>query len=144
MNTKAVEDEVSTGAIIYTADIDRLAAFYIAALGFHECERKSDYMVLEANTVQLVLLREESAATPQGDAHAGPAPRRSDVAIKPVFRVANIEAARAAAPSVQGCVNSVRHEWRFGADRVCDGLDPDGNVIQLREKWNPGSSAAAD
>ena len=133
-----------SGAVIYTANCDRLAAFYVAVIGFRECERKPDYVVLENATVQLVLLRADdaahaasaSAAAVAPPADAGQASRRSDAAIKPVFRVASIEAARAAATSAGGRINATRHEWRFGAHRVCDGLDPDGNVIQLREMWN--------
>ena len=137
-------DSVMSGAVIYTANCDRLAAFYVAVIGFRECERKPDYVVLEDATVQLVLLRAAdpvhaasagaAAAAPPVD--AGQAPRRSEASIKPVFRVASIEAARAAAASAGGSINAARHEWRFGAHRVCDGLDPDGNVIQLRELWN--------
>lgn len=136
-----MHSSVTAGAVIYTADCDRLAAFYIVALGFRECERKPDYVVLEDGTLQLVLLRTDAAAhspTPGAaalarPADAGPAPRRSEAAIKPVFQVASIEAARAAAPGVGGRINAARHRWRFGAHWVCDGLDPDGNVIQLRE-----------
>lgn len=121
------------GAVIYTADIDRLLAFYVTVLGFREAERKSDYVVLEANAFQLVLLRTEEAAGLSPKLGAEPSPRRSGAAIKPVFLVSSIAAARAAAPDFGGRLNSSRHEWRFGAHRVCDGLDPDGNVIQLRE-----------
>jgi predicted enzyme related to lactoylglutathione lyase len=138
-------DSVMSGAVIYTANCDRLAAFYVAVIGLRECERKPDYVVLEDANVQLVLLRADdaahaasaSAAALARPVDAGQAPRRSEAAIKPVFRVASIEVARAAAASAGGRINSARHEWRFGAHRVCDGLDPDGNVIQLREMWSP-------
>lgn len=140
-----MQSSVTAGAVIYTADCDRLATFYIAVIGFRDCERKPDYVILENGTVQLVLLRADDAAhglTSGGAAQAappdaGPSPRRSAAAIKPVFQVASIEAARAAATSVGGRINAARHEWRFGAQRVCDGLDPDGNVIQLREAARP-------
>lgn len=139
-----MSDNIASGAVIYTADCDRLAAFYITVIGFRECERKPDYVVLEDVAVQLVLLRTDDAthaaaaeaAALARPADADPSPRRSEAAIKPVFRVASIEAARAAATSVGGRINAARHEWRFGAYRVCDGLDPDGNVIQLREVWD--------
>lgn len=130
-----MHDGITSGAVIYTADCDRLAIFYIAVIGFRECERKPDYVVLEDDTVQLVLLRTDDAVRTAADAGEAAA-RRSEAAIKPVFRVASIEAARAAATSVGGRINAARHEWRFGASRVCDGLDPDGNVIQLREAWS--------
>lgn len=142
-------DNVMSGAVIYTADCERLAAFYIAVIGFRECERGTEYVVLEDVTTQLVLLRtdDETNAAAAGAmaitrrADAGQAPRRSEAAIKLVFRVPSIEAARAAAANVGGRINAARHEWRFGAYRVCDGLDPDGNVIQLREAWAQTSAS---
>ena len=126
------------GAVIYTADIDRLVVFYVTVLGFREAERKPDYVVLETKTFQLVLLRAEGVLAPSADLGAGPSPRRSGATIKPVFLVSSIAVARAAAPDVGGRINAPRHEWRFEAHMVCDGLDPDGNVIQLREARNTG------
>lgn len=139
-----MDSRATSGAVIYTADCSRLAAFYVAAVGFRERESKADYVVLESGSVQLVLLRTDDAArSAAADAPpraTAPAPRRSEAAIKPVFQVASIEAARAAAPSTGGCINASRHEWGFGTDRVCDGLDPDGNVIQLREACDQSTS----
>lgn len=120
------------GAVIYTTDVDRLAKFYTTALGFLVRERKSDYVALVSDGCELVLLRTEETADKSPATTDGPLPRRSHVAIKPVFFVPNLAAARAAADAVDGRINAAEHEWRFGAYKVCDGLDPDGNIIQLR------------
>lgn len=142
-----MRSSATSGAVIYTADCSRLAAFYVTAIGFRECERKPDYVVLDSGSLQLVLLRTDDAVRPAAAGappmRAEPAPRRSDAAIKPVFHVASIAAARAAAPGTGGCINAARHEWRFGAYRVCDGLDPDGNVIQLREACDQSPSSGS-
>jgi catechol 2,3-dioxygenase-like lactoylglutathione lyase family enzyme len=132
---RPMSNSFGAGAVIYTADIDRLVVFYVTVLGFREAERKPDHVVLETDAFQLVLLRAEGAVAPTG-LGAGPSPRRSGAAIKLVFLVSSIAVARAAAPDVGGRVNAPRHEWRFDAHRVCDGVDPDGNVIQLRETWS--------
>jgi predicted enzyme related to lactoylglutathione lyase len=125
-------NEITAGAVMYVADLGALAAFYAAALGFSERMRDADHVVLEANAFQLVLLKRDAPTVAAAD--AGGAPRRSDSAIKPVFIVTSIGDARAAATTVGGLINAARHEWQFGDYRVCDGLDPEGNVIQLRER----------
>lgn len=127
-------DEITAGAVIYAADLDCLAAFYVTALGFHERGRDSDHVVLEANGFQLVLLKRDVVTVTAADAESTPRPRRSECAIKPVFMVTRIADARAASATVGGVINAARHEWLFGEHRVCDGLDPEGNVVQLRER----------
>ncbi|MEP7384299.1 MAG: hypothetical protein ABI910_21660 [Gemmatimonadota bacterium] len=136
-------NEITAGAVIYVADLGALTAFYAAALGFSERMRDADHVVLETNAFQLVLLKRDSPTVAAVDAGGSPWPRRSDGAIKPVFIVASIGDARAAATDVGGLINAARHEWQFGDYRVCDGLDPEGNAIQLRERRiDPKSSTA--
>ena len=33
-----------------------------------------------------------------------------------------------------GVVNGTDKEWLFNGWKVCDGLDPEGNVVQFRER----------
>lgn len=127
-------NEITAGAVIYVADLGVIAAFYAAALGFSERMRDADHVVLESNAFQLVLLKRDSPTVATAGAGGSPWPRRSDSAVKPVFIVTSIGDARAAASNVGGLINATRHEWQFGDYRVCDGLDPEGNVIQLRER----------
>lgn len=125
---------ITAGAVIYAADLDRLAAFYEHALQFRRLTHASDHIVLTASSFQLVLLKRDSSPHKPEAAPITPRSRRSDAAIKPVFVVASIADVRAAAPPLGGLVNASAHEWRFGDFRVCDALDPDGNVLQLRER----------
>lgn len=128
------------GAVIYTADIDRLTAFYVAVLGLRVRERKADHAALEGDACELVLLRAEESSRASSALDGGVTDRRTQAAIKMVFLVPSLARARAAASEAGGRLNAERHEWRYGDHRVCDGLDPDGNVIQLRE---PLGSAAS-
>lgn len=59
--------------------------------------------------------------------------RRENAAIKPVFFVPSIAAVRAGADAFGGILNPSDNEWSFQGFKVCDGLDPEGNVIQFRE-----------
>ena len=60
--------------------------------------------------------------------------RRADTPIKLVFTVASIEAARVLAAARGGQIDLPEREWQFREFRVCDGHDPEGNVVQLRER----------
>ncbi len=63
---------------------------------------------------------------------ADPPVRREDAAIKLMFPVPSIGDARALAARLGGELNPPDREWQFGAYRVCDGHDSEGNVFQVR------------
>ena len=52
-------------------------------------------------------------------------------ALKLSFHVTSIERARQMAAEHGGCVYSAGREWNDGSRTVCDGWDPDGNVLQI-------------
>src|SRR5947209_6145369 len=124
-----MSEDISAGAVIYSQDIDRLAAFYLATIGFREHRREATYVALRANGFELVLVKAGEALGSESTSE-----RRSMAAIKLGFVVPSIADARASAAIRGGLINAARHEWRFGSHRVCDGLDPEGNVIQVMER----------
>ena len=62
-----------------------------------------------------------------------PPARRATAAFKPVYFVPRIAHLRAVAELHGGVMEAADQEWSFEAASVCDGLDPEGNVIQFRE-----------
>jgi predicted enzyme related to lactoylglutathione lyase len=126
------EDESRAGAVLYAKNVERVVAFYSAVLGFQISAAEESHVVLESSSFQLVVLRipDEIASSITITA---PPTRRASAAIKPVFFVANIAAVRATADALGGKLNSRDKEWSFQGFKVCDGLDPEGNVIQFRE-----------
>ena len=58
---------------------------------------------------------------------------RQDSYIKLCLPVASIAAARSVAATNGGAIKSAQHEWEARGFRACDGHDPEGNVIQVRE-----------
>lgn len=120
------------GAVLFAKDVDPLAGFYTAVLGLQATDRDDDHVVLESPGFQLVVLRipHEIAAT---ITITVPPNRRAGAAIKLVFFVPSIANVRAAAEAHGGVMNSSDTEWSFQGFKVCDGLDPEGNVIQFRE-----------
>jgi catechol 2,3-dioxygenase-like lactoylglutathione lyase family enzyme len=118
--------------VLYAKDVDRLAAFYSAVLGVEATARSHDHVVLESRGFQLVVLQipHDIASTIE---IAVPPVRRAKAAVKLVFFVSSIAGVRAAAEALGGVLDSTDKEWSFQGFTVCDGLDPEGNVIQFRE-----------
>jgi len=50
-----------------------------------------------------------------------------------VFFVRSISRLREVAAAHGGALGAADREWSFEGDKVCDGIDPEGNVIQFRE-----------
>ncbi|HEX7637573.1 MAG TPA: VOC family protein [Burkholderiaceae bacterium] len=122
----------AAGAIVYAKDLDRLARFYAEVAGLEIVHRVEDHAVLESATFELVVVA-IPAATAARIVIARPPARREATAFKLAFPVADLEAARTAAAAAGGAIDPPAKEWRFQGLRVCDGIDPEGNVIQLRE-----------
>jgi predicted enzyme related to lactoylglutathione lyase len=119
-------------AVLYANDITRVANFYAKAIGFSITHTEASHVVLESSIFQLVVhaIPTEIAATIE---IATPPIRREDTPIKLGFPVASISATRIAAAKHGGELNAQDREWEFQGRRVCDGHDPEGNVIQVSE-----------
>ena len=125
--------ESRTGAVLFARSLDRVAAFYAVVLGLNEANRDDDHILLESPGFQLVVHRLTGTQPAAGEVSAPPA-RRSTAAFKPVFFVPSISRIREAAPRHGGAMEAADREWLFNGVTVCDGLDPEGNVIQFREQ----------
>ena len=124
---------INAGAVIYAKDTSRVAAFYARVMGFRIAHSDAEHAALEYGGFQLIIhaIPPEIAAS---IAIANPPARREDSAVKLIFSVASINHARALAAEAGGELNPPEREWQFQGNRVCDGHDPEGNVIQLRER----------
>lgn len=121
------------GAVIYARDLARVSRFYEQVAGLRVTHAEDDHVVLGSGGFQLVLVAvpERLAASIE---LADPPRPRENTAIKPVFVVANLAAARDRAPALGGQLLPSAREWSFQGMRVCDGHDPEGNVVQFRER----------
>ena len=59
---------------------------------------------------------------------------REDTAIKPAFYVADLEVVRAAAEKTGGFVKPRDQAWDIRGCVVLDGHDPEGNVVQFKQR----------
>ncbi|MRW87667.1 hypothetical protein GJ698_26705 [Pseudoduganella sp. FT26W] len=120
------------GAVLYAKDLAKMSMFYSEVAGLRVTHSESDHMVLESALFQLVLV-----AIPQKIAAeieiSTPPIRRENTPIKLVFYISSIAFARAVALQFGGELNPVEREWIFQEHKVCDGVDPEGNIAQFRE-----------
>ena len=127
----SVKYESRAGAVLYAKDVDRLASFYSTVLGLSEANRDHDHVVLESPGFQLVVLQIPHEIAKAIEITVPPA-RRARAAVKLVFFIPSLDDVRASVEAGGGVMNPVDTEWSFQGFTVCDGLDPEGNVIQFR------------
>lgn len=121
------------GAVVFAKDLQRLARFYERVLALAVVHAEADHAVLESATLQVVIhgIPERIAA---GIRISTPPARREDTPIKLFFAVDSIDAVRATAAALGGQIDPPAREWAARGFRAVDGHDPEGNVIQLRER----------
>src|SRR5262245_44834855 len=124
--------ESRTGAVLFAKSLDQVATFYSVVLGLTEANRADDHILLESPGFQLVVHRIPGSEPSAGEGGTPPT-RRARAAFKPVFFVPSIARVRAVAETHGGRMEPADQEWSFDGVKVCDGLDPEGNVIQFRE-----------
>ena len=124
--------QTKAGAVVYAVDLARVSEFYAGVVDLTVSQREADHIVLESSVFQLVVLSIPQAIAASIEI-ATPPVRRTENPIKLVFFVPSIVASRAAAAQLGGALNPPEREWHFQRCKVCDGHDPEGNVLQLRE-----------
>lgn len=129
------------GAVLFAKDPGGVARFYRELLALQVTYADDGVIVLESSAQQLVI-----HAVPKSVAAAititAPPRRRDNSAVKLVFPVESIAEARRKAPTLGGGIDPARKAFVARGFRACDGHDPEGNVIQLREPA-PGSPQQA-
>ena len=118
------------GLFIYAKDLERVAGFYEALAGMSRLRSDAELVVLHNPDIQLLVHQ----VPPQfaGDiVISSPPRRREQTALKFFFSVPSIAAARALAASLGGEVFA--ENWQGPGFIVCNAMDPEGNVFQVRE-----------
>jgi predicted enzyme related to lactoylglutathione lyase len=115
--------------VVFVADVRRVSTFYRELASMSVVIEDEGYVVMEIEGFQLVIHR--LAGEPQVSPAAVRV--REDSYVKLCLPVGSIAAARALAAAHGGAIKSPQHEWEARGFRACDGHDPEGNVIQVRE-----------
>ncbi len=129
---------MSASSVIYVVDLSRMGAFYERCFGLVTVESEDSYRVLESEAWLLTLVRAPSRIAAKIEITAPPR-RRADAPIKLTFAVRSIAETRARAAELGGQIDPPDTQWVFRGSLRCDGIDPEGNVILLRQFGAPSS-----
>lgn len=132
---------LDAGLVVYALDLARVSGFYAGVAGLEVTASEPDHVVLRRPGLHVVV-HQVPPHLAAGLEVGRPPVRREDSAVKPVFVVPDLSAARDTAAGLGGVVDGPEHEWTFQGCRVCDGHDPEGNVVQLRESAPAATNAA--
>jgi predicted enzyme related to lactoylglutathione lyase len=125
---------MAAAAIVYVKDLARMRAFYERCFGLSVAADGDDEFCILAShdwELSLVALPEAVAATV---VVSDPPARREQSPIKLAFAVASIEGLRAVVTNAGGHMDPIESTWEFRSRRHLDCVDPEGNVVQLRER----------
>jgi predicted enzyme related to lactoylglutathione lyase len=123
---------MTAAAVLYVRDLARMRAFYEQCFALTPAEPGDGYCVLASADWDLSLVAVPPAAA--AIVIADPPERRAATPVKLAFEVASIEALRAAVTAAGGRLDPAGHAWEFRGRRHLDCLDPEGNVVQLRQR----------
>jgi predicted enzyme related to lactoylglutathione lyase len=119
-------------AVVFVANVQRMTQFYQELASMTVVSGDDSHTVLEVEGFQLVIHalhgEPEVIPGPNGQVHV-----RQDSYIKVCLPVISIDAARSTANTLGGSINPSSSEWEARGFRACDGHDPEGNVLQVRE-----------
>ena len=121
------------GAVLYAKNLELVKEFYQAVLSLNVEHAENDHVVLTSPAFQLVILKAPERIASSIEIESPPR-RRIETPIKLVFEIPSISAARAIAHLHGGELFPPAQEWNFQGYRVCDGQDPEGNVVQFRQR----------
>lgn len=124
--------KTKAAAVLYAKNLAKISEFYTQVCTLPVVQSASDYVVLESADYQLVILS-IPVTIAAAITVATPPVRREGTPIKLVFFVENLGATRKLAADLGGQLNPAEREWSFQDWTVCDGHDPEGNVVQFRE-----------
>ena len=118
------------GVFIYAKDKERISRFDEVIAGMTRLHEAVDFTVLESPDIQLLVHSIPSVIADSIQITSPPA-RREDTALKLFLTVPSLHVARGGAAELGGQVGD--ENWTGPGFVVCNAMDPEGNVFQLRE-----------
>lgn len=120
-------------AVIYAKDAARLARFYEQVLRLTPLETGAGFVHLRAENVELTIVAMQPHLAAAVELQEPPL-AREDTPIKLSFRVDRLQTVALLVSQCGGRMQALESAWVWREQRHLDGLDPEGNVFQLRER----------
>lgn len=117
-----------SGLVIFSHRLSSLGDFYQHVFDMHVKHLANDHIVLQNTYMELVVHGIGEEAKLQ-DACPN---KRQHVALKPVFMLPFSLPVAVDRINQSGGQINIEHSWRWGEYQVCDGVDCEGNVFQIR------------
>jgi predicted enzyme related to lactoylglutathione lyase len=118
------------GLFIYANEAERVAQFYEAVARMTRLHAKDELIVLQSPDIQL-LVHQIPAEIARDIVITSPPARREGTALKFFFTVPDLDETRLLARNLGGEVFS--ESWQGPGFMVCNAMDIEGNVFQVRE-----------
>ena len=130
---KSVPQHGQAGLVVFAKSVKKLSAFYAHTLGLEVLESARSHHLLRGNGYEVVV-----HAIPAKIAReipiAKPPVLREDSAMKPSFVVPDLQALRLAVVATGGWLKPDDMAWTIRGHTVLDGCDPEGNILQFKQK----------
>jgi predicted enzyme related to lactoylglutathione lyase len=127
--------------VIYAKNKRRVSAFYQGVLGLEVVESDAAFDLLAGPSVEVVV-HAIPKAWAAGITISRPPVLREDAAIKPVFAVASLDAARQAAQRLGGGLRGAEAAWAWRGQWQLSGWDPEGNIVQFTQRQRRAAQPA--
>lgn len=118
------------GLFIYAKEVERLARFYQSLLGMTRAHATAELVILRSPDLQVAIHPLPTAVAARVEISVPPVPRDS-AAYKFFHTVPSLARAAEVAASLGGEV--LPEQWRGPGFVVCNAVDPEGNIFQVRE-----------
>jgi len=118
------------GLFIYAKDAERISQFYQSVAGMTIIHARDDIIVLQSPDIQLVV-HKIPAQFADKIVITSPPVKRENTALKFFITVPDLNTTRQVAEQLGGAV--FKDNWQGPGFIVCNAMDPEGNVFQVRE-----------
>ena len=130
---KSTHQTGQAGLVVFAKSVKKLSAFYARTLGLEVLESASSHQLLRGNGYEVVV-HAIPAKMAREITIAKPPVLREGSAMKPSFVVPDLEALRLAVVATGGWLKPAELAWTIRGHTVLDGCDPEGNILQFKQK----------
>lgn len=128
----SVSSPVPVHAVVYAKDVVRIASFYEQVLALARIESAANWVALAGSGYELSVVAVPAEVAARIEIEEPPA-RREETPLKLSFLVDRIESLRAVVRTAGGSLSPADRTWSWRGQAHLDGVDPEGNVFQLRQ-----------